>query len=157
MFRFHLWMVAVDIGSITLRGVGEPFCKISDGIAPAGEAMFDTGVGGLDTFLGSGLGDWDRWEVIEPGRSILGRCELREWGRVCCRRPWHDKGSDASEDDGNIAERWLKMLAASGLCSLVDVPMSWEDRDPCGLPFAYGRRYPFRGVGECTGCWMWCL
>ena len=81
MFLRHLWVLAVDIGIIYLRGMGEPFCKISDGTTPAGEAMFDTGVGGvgaLDTFLGSRLGDFDRREVIEPGRSILGRCELRE-------------------------------------------------------------------------------
>ena len=80
----------MDIGTMVLRGGGEPFRKISGGTAPAGEAMFDTGVGGvgaLDTFLGSGLADFDRREVKEPGRSILGRCELREGGRDCCTRP----------------------------------------------------------------------
>ena len=48
------------------------------------------------------------------------------------------------------------MLNVSGLRSIGDkVDMSWDDREPCGS-FAYGKIYPFKGVGEWMGCVVYC-
>ena len=108
IFRFHLWMVAVDIGSKVMCGGGE-----GGGGTPAGRAvLIGAGVGALETLIGREVREQGRWELRELGRSILWHDELREPGRdKICLRPCGDKGGDTGDED--LPERRLEILIAS--------------------------------------------